>query len=98
MRHTKTKKFRSYRGGMDEILNAARATATATARARQTERIIASIERIQRVAQINLERDAALYRELTTLRENITRMDNLSTRNRTTRNRRRNQNSIIRNQ
>jgi 16S rRNA C1402 (ribose-2'-O) methylase RsmI len=94
MRHTKTKKFRSYRGGMDEMLNAARARARAT----QTERIAASIERIQRVAQINLERDAALYRELTTLREYITRMDNLSTRNRTTRNIRRNQNSIIRNQ
>jgi len=94
MRHTKTKKFRSYRGGMDEMLNAARARARAT----QTERIAASIERIQRVAQINLERDAALYRELTTLREYITRMDNLSTRNRTTRNIRRNQNSILRNQ
>jgi hypothetical protein len=94
MRHTKTKKFRSYSGGMDEMLNAARARARAT----QTERIAASIERIQRVAQINLERDAALYSELTTLREYITRMDNLSTRNRTTRNRRRNQNSIIRHQ
>ena len=108
MRHTRrTKKFRKYRGGMDEIrpptpaqiLERARERARQEAIRSETERIAAALERIRVAEEENIVAIQGLIGDLQTssvLSPVITRIDNQSAHNRTTRNRVRNQFAMTR--